>query len=263
MIDPQDVDSFFQDIRFGLRILLRTPVITVAILLSLALGIGANTAMFSILDALLLRPARFPDPSTLTLVWERANHQGSLRFVSAANFLDWRERSSSFAEMAGWSPVTFVMIGGDHPEQIAGAAVTANFFHTLQARPVLGRTFLPGEDGIPRPSDASRVVIISYGMWQTTLGGDPNVIGRMVRLNQIPYAVVGVMGPDFRFLRRSQSVWVPLSINRANRDYRFLTVVGYRARLRTISGCATADSAHCLHQYHRVSLLTRSAAQAQ
>ena len=193
--------------------------------MSLALGIGANTAMFSILDAVLLRPTRFPNPSTLTLVWER-EPQGGLRFASAANFLDWRERSQSFTELAAWSPVSYVMTGGDSPQQISGAAVSANFFHTLSARPVLGRTFLPGEDGIPKPSDASRVVILSYGMWRENLGGDPNVIGRMVRLNQIPYAVVGVMGPDFRFLRRPQSLWVPLTMNRANRDYRFLTVVG-------------------------------------
>ena len=97
---------------------------------------------------------------------------------------------------------------------------------------MLGRTFLPGEDGIPKPVDASQVVILSYGMWRENFGGDPNVIGRMVRLNQVPYAVVGVMGPDFRFLRRSQALWVPLTMNRSNRDYRFLTVVGRLSKPR-------------------------------
>jgi putative ABC transport system permease protein len=242
---PQDVDSFFQDVRFGLRILLRTPVITTAILLSLALGIGANTAMFSILDAVFLRPVRFADPANLTLVWEQ-EPQGDRHTVSAANFLDWRERSHSFAELAGWSPASYVITGADHPEQIAGATVTANFFHVLGARPVLGRTFLPGEDGIPKPSDASHVAVISYGMWQETLGGDPNVIGRIVRLNQVPYAVVGVMAPDFRFLGRGQAVWIPLTINRANRDFRYLTVVGRLNKPRTIAAAEMSTVARSL-----------------
>ena len=228
------MDSFFQDIRFGLRILLRTPVITSAILLSLALGIGANTAMFSILDAVFLRPVRFADPANLTLIWEQ-RPEGSLQMASAANFLDWRDRSHSFTELAGWSPTSYVITGADHPERIFGATVTANFFHVLGVRPVLGRTFLPGEDGIPKPSEASHVAIISYRMWQETLGGDPNVIGRMVRLNQVPYAVVGVMAPDFRFLGLAQSVWVPITINQANRDYRYLTVIGRLNKPRTMA----------------------------
>jgi putative ABC transport system permease protein len=241
----EDVDSFLQDVRFGLRILLRTPVITSAILLSLALGIGANTAMFSILDAVFLRPVRFADPANLTLLWEQPP-EGGQGTVSAANFLDWRERSHSFAELAGWSPVTYVVTGGDHPEGILGAAVTANFFHALGARPVLGRTFLPGEDGIPKPTEASRVAVISYGMWQEILGGDPNVIGRMVRLNDVPYAVVGVMAPDFRFLGRRQSIWVPLTINRANRDYRYLTVIGRLNKPRTIAAAEMTTLARSL-----------------
>jgi predicted permease len=219
------VDSLFQDIRFGARILLRTPVLTGAILLSLALGIGANTAMFSIVDAVVLRPVRFPDPSTLTLVWER-EPQGGVRSVSAANFLDWREHVHSFTELAGWSPVSYVMTGGQLAEQLVGASVTANFFQTLGAKPLLGRTFLPGEDGNSKPGDAAKVVILSYSMWQDVFGGDPKVIGREVRLNQVPHTVVGVMGQDFRFLGRRHSVWVPLVLNRTNRDYRFLTVVG-------------------------------------
>jgi putative ABC transport system permease protein len=101
--DPHGVDSFFQDIRFGFRILLRSPVITSAILLSLALGIGANTAMFSILDAVFLRPVRYADPANLTLLFE-LEPQGGLRNASAANFLDWRERSHSFPELAGGVP---------------------------------------------------------------------------------------------------------------------------------------------------------------
>lgn len=230
--------------------LLRTPILTGAILLSLALGIGANTAMFSIVDAVLLRPARFPVVSALTLVWER-DPEGALHYASAANFLDWRQKSHSFSALAAWSRASFVMGEGERSEQISGAAVTANFFETLRARPVLGRTFLPGEDGgpipgdafsraasasdgraallengIPKPSDASQVVILSYGTWQEQLGANPSVIGSTVRLNQVPYTVVGVMGPDFGFLRNSQSVWVPLMIHRENRDYRFLTVVG-------------------------------------
>jgi putative ABC transport system permease protein len=230
--DPQYVESLLQDIRFGFRILIRSPFLTFAILAALALGVGANTAMFSLVDSVLLHPLRFPDPAALTLVWE-VDPQGAISTASAANFLDWREKSHSFAELAGWSQSSYVITGGDRPRQVGGAAVTANFFKALGATPILGRTFLPGEDGLPNPSDASRVALISYSMWQEDLGGDPNVLGRTLILNQVPYAVVGVMGPDFRFLGRRHSVWVPMILNRPNRDFRFITVVGRLNRARS------------------------------
>src|SRR5207248_1931320 len=102
---------------------------------------------------------RFPDPGALSLMSEM-DPQGAPSFVSAANYLDWRERSKSFSELAGWSQGSYVITGGDRPDQLSGIAVTANFFHMLGATPILGRTFLAGEDGLPNPADASHVVVI-------------------------------------------------------------------------------------------------------
>ncbi len=226
------MDSLFQDIRFGARILLRSPLLTGAILLTLALGIGANTAMFSIVDAVLLHPVPFPNPASLTLVWEQ-EPRGEVSNASGANFLDWRERSKSFAELAAWTYRSYVITGEDRAQRVGGAAVTANFFRALGAKAALGRTFLPGEDGLPNPAEASRVVVISDRMWRENLGSDPNVLDRILQLNQVPYRIIGVMGPEFQFLMRGHALWVPVTINRSNRDYRFLTVVGRLKKPRT------------------------------
>ena len=219
------MESLLQDLRFGARILRRPVGITLAVVLALGLGIGANSAMFSVVEAVLLHPVRYENPDRLAVVWDR-EPEGPLSHVSAASFLDWRAEAKSFSGLAAWSANSYVLAGADRPEQITGAAVTANFFSVLGVKPILGRTFLPDEDGLDNPVNASRVCVIGYRLWQESLGGDPNVLGRAVVLNQIPYAVVGVMPPDFRFIPRTHQVWVPAALNRTNRDYRYLTVVG-------------------------------------
>ena len=206
---------------------------------ALALGIGANSAMFSVVDAVLLHPVRFDNPSSLVFVWD-VDPQKIAGFASAGSYMDWRTQAKSFSGLAGWSANSYVLANADRPEQITGAAVTANFFSTLGVKPVLGRTFLPDEDGIVNPANASRVCVIGYQLWQGSLGADPNVLGRTVQLNQIPYVVVGVMPPDFRFLARSHQVWVPASINPANREFRYLAVVG---RLKAPLKQASAEMA--------------------
>jgi putative ABC transport system permease protein len=231
--------SLYQDVKFGARILLRSPGITLAVILALTLGIGANSAMFSIVDALLLHPLRFRDPSALALVWDRDTN-GVERNASAANYLDWRKQAKSFSDLAGWHPAGFVVLGGDRPAQIGGALVTANFFHTLDVKPVLGRTFLPDEDGIDNPVSASNVAIIGYQLWRDTFGSDPNVLGRVVKLNSASYAIVGVMPPDFQFFWRNHQVWVPMTVDRQNRDYHLITVVG---RLKVPRAAAVAEMA--------------------
>src|SRR5271169_2338054 len=124
------MESFLQDMRFGIRILLRTPAITASILIILAIGIGATSAMFGAADRLLLRPITYPDPGTLVFVWNY-DAQGALGGAAAANFLDWRARAKTLADFAVWVPTNFVLTGGDRPRQLAGARVTSNFFHTL------------------------------------------------------------------------------------------------------------------------------------
>ncbi len=229
--------SIAQDIRFGVRILLRSPGITLTVILALMLGIGANSAMFSIVDALMLHPVRFPDPSTLAMTWDR-DAQGVQRGASSAEFLDYRKLAKSFSDLAGFRAGTFVVSGGDRPTQITGAFVTANFFHLLGVKPVLGRTFLPDEDGIDNAAAASKVAVIGYRLWQENFGGDPNILGRTIHLNANSYAIIGVMPPDFQFIWRTHQVWTPIALDRANRDYHFLIVIG---RLRTALPTAAAE----------------------
>jgi len=232
------MQTLLQDIRFGARVLWRSPGMTLAVILALALGIGANTAMFSVIDALVLHPLRYPNPSELVVIWD-TDPQGQIRGSASGNFLDWR-KAKSFSSVAGWAASTYTLTGLDRPLQIYGARVTAAFFTTLGVKPVLGRTFLPGEDGLDGGSAASKVAVIGYDTWQSTLNGDPNVLGRTIRINQTPYAIIGVMGPEFQFLIRRHQVWVPAVIDPVNRDYRYLTVI---ARLNTSRGAAAAEMA--------------------
>src|SRR5260370_38208998 len=124
------MDSLLRDVRFGARMLLRAPGISLAVMLTVALGIGANSAMFSLVDALVLRALPYQDPSKLAVIWDR-DAQGVQWPASAANFLDWRKQTKSFTEIAGWTPSSFVLTGLDRPTQINGASVTANFFRAL------------------------------------------------------------------------------------------------------------------------------------
>src|SRR5487761_1986074 len=225
------------DARFGIRILLRTPVITSCIVLLLALGIGANSAMFSVVDGLWLHPVRYQDPEKLVLVWSH-DPQGALSDVSAADFMDIRAQSKSLGDFATWMPTTFVVIGSERPRQLGGARVTSNFFRTLGVKPVLGRTFLPDEDGLDNPANAAHSVVVSHRMWMQDLGGDPNVLGRILRVDSVPYTIIGVAPADFRFWWRPHDLWIPVSLNIHERDYRDQVVV---ARLKSGRGQAAAE----------------------
>src|SRR5579863_8734189 len=141
------LSGLLRDVRFGSRILLHSPVITAAVVIVLALGIGANSAMFSIVDGLLLHPVSYPEPETLAFVWSH-DSQGSLSDASPADFMDWRAQSKALSDFAAWMPTSFILTGGDRPRQISGARVSASFFNTLGVAPELGRSFLPDEDGL-------------------------------------------------------------------------------------------------------------------
>jgi len=189
--------TLIQDVRYGLRMLVKNPGFTAVAVITLALGIGANTAVFSVVNAVLLRPLPYKDAGRLVVVWEQNPERGWYRnIVSAANFVDWRKQNHVFTQMAAIDPQrTFNLTGGGEPEEVWGEQVTTNLFSLLGVRPVLGRDFLPEEDKPGGP----RVVILSYGVWQRRYGGDASLVGKQISLNNDSYTVVGIMPADFYF----------------------------------------------------------------
>ncbi len=239
------METFFQDLRFGFRVMLRTPVIAISVIAVLALGIGANAAMFGILDAVLLHAVRYPDPQTLVWVWS-VDPQGAVTDASPADFLDWRARSKTVTDLSAWMPTTFIVNGGERPRQLGGARVTSNFFRTLRVKPLLGRVFLPDEDGLVHPENAAHSVVISYRLWQEDLGADPNVLGRTIRVDQVPYNVVGVLPQDFQFWWRPHDLWIPVNLKVQERDYRDLVVVGRLTAARNVASIEMNQIARAL-----------------
>ena len=204
------METFVKDIRYGIRGLLKKPGFTVIALITLALGIGANTAIFSVVNAVLLRPLPFQNPDELVIVWEDATYAGFPRNTPApANYVDWKTQNQSFADMAASHEISFNLTGDGEPERVSGYAVTANFFPLLGAQPLLGRTFLTDED---RPG-ANQVALLSYSLWQSRYGGDRNIINREILLNGEKHSVVGVMPASFQYFEKDARVWVPIALD--------------------------------------------------
>jgi putative ABC transport system permease protein len=207
------------DFRYGLRILLRNPGFTLAAIVVLALGIGANTAIFSIVNAVLLRPLPYEDPSRIIQIWHvppAKSFPGMSFFsVSPANYLDWQSQNRSFEKMAAYGFRSFTVGGGQRPEAIRGAAVAPDLFSILRVQPVLGRTFSPEED---RPGQGN-VVILGNKLWRDHFASDPSIVGRNVTLNGQTYSVIGVMPPKFKFPDWAD-LWVPLAWSNEQRAVR-------------------------------------------
>ncbi len=223
------METLIKDIRYGVRGLLKRPGFTVIALITLALGIGANTAIFSVVNAVLLRPLQFRDPEQLVVVWEEAAFAGFPTNTPApANYIDWKNQNQSFSDMSAAATASFNLTGDGEPERIAANSVNANFFQVFGVQPLLGRGFLPEED---RPG-GSKVAVLSYHLWQSRYGGDRNVINREIVLNGEKHAVVGVMPAGFHFLENDVRLWVPLAMDQedlANRGGHYLQIV---ARLK-------------------------------
>jgi predicted permease len=214
-----------QDLGYALRQMHKAPVFTLIAVLTLALGIGASTAIFSILDAVVLRPLPFSEPERLVRLFE-TNPQTDSFSISEPNYREWRQANRSFTDMAAIGDESLGLFGQGEPVKLQGAGVTASFFSLLGAKPLLGRAFLPAED---RPGAAAPVAILSHGLWRSRFGGDPGVIGRTLRLQGRSFTVVGVMPADFVYPDWAE-IWIPLvpGMN-PDRDDRWLDVV---ARLK-------------------------------
>src|SRR4030095_2314922 len=220
-----------QDVRYALRMLAKNPAFTAVAVVALALGIGANTAIFSVVNAVLLRPLPFKHPEQLVMLWENAAHLGFPKDTpSPANFLDWQKQAQSFTGMAAMAERSFNLTGVGEPERLEGRRVSANLFDLLGVPALLGRTFVADDD---RPG--THVVLLSHSLWQRRFGSDPGVIGRALTLNDESYTVIGVM-PRFvqlpGYSTRSDQVWVPIAFPQeeaSQRGNHFLEVI---ARLK-------------------------------
>src|SRR5215213_3250802 len=191
--------TFFQDIRYALRMLAKSPGFTAAAVLSLALGIGANTAVFSVVNTVLLRSLPYHEPERLVLVWGEDKAQGLHRQqVSATDIADVRGRNHVFAEISTYTDFRPVLTGAGEPERVFGAQVGDGFFDVMGTKPLLGRVFTPDE----QVDGKDFVAVLSYALWQKRFAGDPDIVGKSIMLSARPYTVVGVMPADFRSLPR-------------------------------------------------------------
>src|SRR5262245_26957877 len=192
------MDVFVADLRHGLRLLRQSPAFTLIAVVTLALGIGANTAIFSMVDAVILRPLPYNDPDRLVMIWEDSSLAGFPKNTPApGNYNDWRRMSRSLMDIAATRGASASLNGEGAPEQAAGRAVTGNFLAVLGVQPLVGRGISDEDDRTGAP-----VVVISHGLWQRRFGGDRHVIGRKILLNDSPYEIIGVMARGFVFRNR-------------------------------------------------------------
>jgi predicted permease len=200
--------AFAHDLKHAVRLLVRQPGITVIAVVTLALGIGANAAIFSAVDAILLRPLPYDEPDRLVMVWEKRPAEGVLdNLVAAADYLDWARMNVTFDSMAALAQTTRDLTGDGDPTRIGTGEVTPGFFDVFHVRPLLGRTFEAGE-GI---EGRNRVVILGHGLWQRRFGSDPAIVGRTITLNGVSHEVVGVLPATFEFADRTLEMWTPLA----------------------------------------------------
>ena len=203
--------NLWQDLLYGARMLRKSPAFTLVAILTLALGIGANTAIFSIVYAVVLRPLPYLNPQQLVMVWETdTNRKLDRGTAPPADFLDWRSQNQVFQHMAAYQPWFFNLTGTGLPEQVWGVHVSPGFLPMLGVKPVLGRSFRPDEE---QPGH-DQVVILSHGVWERHFGGDPNLVGRTITIDEKPYTVVGVLPAGFELMGHAYpqlDLWMPLS----------------------------------------------------
>lgn len=222
------MQSLLADLRYALRLLARSPGFTIAVVVVLALGIGANSAIFTALDRTVIRPLPYSDPDRLAAVWEDFSAFGSPKSrVSPATFIDWKKRNQAFLDMAAYGVRSADLSGGGAPEEVQGLAVTANLFPLLGVSPLLGRTFDKSEE-----TPETRAVVLSYRLWQRRYAGDRNLLGQPILMNGEKYSVIGIMPAGFHYPDRKTEYWMPLGLSPqvlTRRNSHFLKVI---ARLK-------------------------------
>src|SRR5437667_6757088 len=222
------VENLLMDIRYSVRMLRKSPGFTIVAVLSLALGIGANTAIFSCINAWIINPLPYPQSDRLMVfaTHDKKNGWTGEHVTSPADFFDFQKQNTSFEQSVAWTGASLNLTGDGSPELVDGGRVTWNFFDTLGAKPILGRTFTPDDDR----SGSPHVVILSEGLWQGRYDGDPKIIGRNITIGGEAYTVVGVMPGTFQFpLMGIANLWTPLALTdkqRADRSGSWLPAFG-------------------------------------
>jgi len=213
--------TWWRDLRFGFRLLGKNKGFALVAVLALALGIGPNTAIFSVIYATLLAPQPYPNPDELVMVWSKV--QGTRNSVSAGDFVDWRRESRSFQGLWAWSGFSSNLGGPEGPEWVSGTQITPGFLNGIGVKPMLGRDFRPEE----AEAGQNKVVILMHRLWQRRFGGRRDIIGLQIRMNGEPYTVVGVLPPGQQD-RMPNQLWVPLTLrpDQINHDFHWLLVMG-------------------------------------
>jgi putative ABC transport system permease protein len=239
------MDLLFQDLRFAVRSLRRQPGFALVAVVTMALGVGANTAIFGVVNTVVIRPLPYVDGDRLAAVGQTfARYDWDWGPVSFPNYTDWRDQSTAFESLAAYTRVNRTMLGGDAPEQVTGAAVTANLFPLLGAVPLLGRTMSDEEDG----SGGSQVIVLSHRLWTRRFAADSGVIGQTVRFETLmgapvggagDFTVIGVMPARFAFPSPTREFWIPLyGAAGRERDTNFLSVIGRLAEGETLASAS-------------------------
>jgi len=207
------LDVVGRDVRYGLRQVRHNPAFSGIAIATLALGIGVNAAMFSVVDAVLIRPLPYADADRLVMIWDDASRTGGKPkfFSTPPEWHEWRRDNTVFTDIAASQPGDAALSGNGEPEELPARKVSGNFWSVLGAQPLLGRVFTEDED-----TRGSRVVVISYGLWQRRFGASPDVLGRTITLNDSSYQVIGIMPREFYFMpARDVDIWMPTSFSPA------------------------------------------------
>src|SRR5436190_1072910 len=248
-----NLEGLFRDVRFGFRRLVKTPGFAVVAVATLALGIGANTAIFSLVDGVLLRPLPFPDAERIIYIEGKNPAAGITESnTSFLDFTDWSQQTDLFASTAAyWTGEAHLGADGAEPERVPRAGVTAGFFSVLGVQPVLGRTFVRDDDkGWPQT-----VAIISHGLWKRRFGSDPAIIGKQVQMSSMPLTIIGIMPPGFEYPEQTQ-IWVPTAVNlsqepRDNRVWSAIARLNPGIDLKQAQTHLSAISAQLDKQFHQ------------